>query len=543
MPQSGAKPIEIDRSGRWCWLAILFVIIASVIIRGRLLSVPLERDEGEYAYIGQQMLKGVAPYASGFSMKLPGIHAVYALILEAFGQTQTGVHLGLLVANLAAIFLIFLLAKKLFNPIAGVAAAASFAIMSLAKSVMGLSANAEHFVILPVLIGVLVILGITQNRRYSLLFIAGLLMGLAFIIKQHGVFFAIFGAVYLLYFDLRNRAIAGKRIVASQVVFATGVVVPFGVTCLFFWQAGVFKEFWFWTFTYAHKYVTSMPLYLGRELFATQSKLIVNDNILIWLLALMGLLIVLLKTYFRVRAPFICGFLVFSFFTICPGYFFRGHYFILLLPVVAVLAGAGVSGLTELLFKRSSMFWRGVVITLAGLAIAGFSLFWQRAYLFCLTPTAVSRLIYDGNPFPESLEIAKYIKQNSKPDETIAVFGSEPQIYFYADRRAATRYLYVYPLMERNEYTLDFQAGMAQDVENAEPEWIVFVSIQGSWIEKPESVDRIFDWSKEYVEAFYERAGIIDMPADGHTIYRWDEQAKGYLPASDHWIGVYKRKY
>jgi hypothetical protein len=97
--------------------------------------------------------------------------------------------------------------------------------------------------------------------------------------------------------------------------------------------------------------------------------------------------------------------------------------------------------------------------------------------------------------------------------------------------------------MDRNEYTLDFQAGMAQDVETAEPQWVVYVNIQGSWIEKPESVKRIFEWSREYVETFYERAGIIDMPEDGKTIYRWDEQAKGYSPASDHWIGVYKRKY
>ena len=82
-------------SGIWPWIAIIAVIIAAAVIRGQLLSVPFERDEGEYAYISQQMLKGVPPYISAYSMKLPGIYVVYAMIMSVFGQTQTGVHLGL----------------------------------------------------------------------------------------------------------------------------------------------------------------------------------------------------------------------------------------------------------------------------------------------------------------------------------------------------------------------------------------------------------------------------------------------------------------
>ncbi len=50
-------------------------------VRLRLLGLPLERDEGEYAYMAQQLLQGVLPYTEAHSMKFPGIFFVYAGVL------------------------------------------------------------------------------------------------------------------------------------------------------------------------------------------------------------------------------------------------------------------------------------------------------------------------------------------------------------------------------------------------------------------------------------------------------------------------------
>ena len=43
-----------------------------IAIRIRLLGIPLERDEGEYAYAGQLMLQGIPPYKLAYNMKFPG---------------------------------------------------------------------------------------------------------------------------------------------------------------------------------------------------------------------------------------------------------------------------------------------------------------------------------------------------------------------------------------------------------------------------------------------------------------------------------------
>ena len=144
-------------AGRLCWAFILIVILAAVVLRIRLLDVPLERDEGEYAYIAQLMLDGIPPYLQTYSMKMPGVYAAYALVLAVFGQTYTAIHLGLLIVNAATTLLIFLMVRYLIDSFAGIFAAAAFAVMSLALPVQGIFANAEHFVLPFAIAGIILI--------------------------------------------------------------------------------------------------------------------------------------------------------------------------------------------------------------------------------------------------------------------------------------------------------------------------------------------------------------------------------------------------
>jgi hypothetical protein len=128
-----------DRVLQAAWLLLAGVVFVMVVaIRIRLLGIPLERDEGEYAYAGQLLLQGIPPYQLAYNMKFPGTYAVYAVIMAIFGQTIAGIHLGLLLANLATIALILLLGWRLFAVPAGVAAAGAYAFFCMSSSVLGL---------------------------------------------------------------------------------------------------------------------------------------------------------------------------------------------------------------------------------------------------------------------------------------------------------------------------------------------------------------------------------------------------------------------
>src|SRR6266699_5010345 len=105
-----ARIRNFEQGIQLCWWMLLAVVIAVVVfIRIHLLAIPLERDEGEYAYAGQLMLQGIPPYRLAYNMKFPGVYAAYALIMWIFGQTSTGIHLVFLLLNASTVALVFLL--------------------------------------------------------------------------------------------------------------------------------------------------------------------------------------------------------------------------------------------------------------------------------------------------------------------------------------------------------------------------------------------------------------------------------------------------
>ena len=121
------------------WALLLLVILLFSLIRFRLREMPLERDEGEYAYAGQLMLQGVPPYQLAYNMKLPGTYAAYAGILAVLGQSAAAIHVGLLVVNGLTILLIAMVGRRLFGRTGAVYAGAAYAVLSTSPAVLGLA--------------------------------------------------------------------------------------------------------------------------------------------------------------------------------------------------------------------------------------------------------------------------------------------------------------------------------------------------------------------------------------------------------------------
>ncbi len=152
-------------------------------IRWRLLDMPLERDEGEYAYAGQLILQGIPPYQLAYSIKLPGTYVAYAAILAVFGQTARGIHLGLLLINAVSVILLYIVTARLFGTLAGVIAGSSYALLSTHQVVLGFAAHATHFVVLAALIGFIPLLRAEETKRTAFFFWSGLAFGIAFLMK------------------------------------------------------------------------------------------------------------------------------------------------------------------------------------------------------------------------------------------------------------------------------------------------------------------------------------------------------------------------
>ena len=222
-----------ERILRIAWWVLFAAVVAVVAgIRIRLLGIPLERDEGEYAYAGQLMLQGIPPYKLAYNMKFPGTYAAYALIMSIFGQTSIGIHLGLLIVNAATVALVFLLGRRLFDTTAGLAAAAAYAILSVSPTVLGFAGHATHFVMLPVLAGVWLLLDALDGQSTIKIFLSGILFGVGLLMKQPGAVFVLFGAICLLVCDWRAQLGFSKMAIRTA-AFIGGAVVPLPLPACF----------------------------------------------------------------------------------------------------------------------------------------------------------------------------------------------------------------------------------------------------------------------------------------------------------------------
>ena len=166
----------------------------------------------------------------------------------------------------------------------------------------------------------------------------------------------------------------------------------------------------------------------------------------------------------------------------------------------------------------------------------------EHSYLSSMTPRELSRARYGPNPFIEATEIAHYLQQHTEEDDRIAVLGSEPEIYFYANRKSVTGYIYTYALMESQPFASMMQDEMMDEIEDGRPKYLVLVDIRNSWIPRPSSNTRIFEWMARYWQACYEVVGVADIVSKDTTVYRWDDEATGYEPQSEHRIYTLRRK-
>jgi Dolichyl-phosphate-mannose-protein mannosyltransferase len=521
-----------------CYGLVLLAILILAFIRYRLRAMPLERDEGEYAYAGQLILQGIPPYQLAYSMKLPGTAAAYALLLAALGQTPSAVHIGLIFVNAATSLLVFFLASRLFGFLAGAVACASYALLSANPSGLGLAGHASHFVVLPAIAGILLLLDAIESNKVWQFFCSGLLLGLAFVMKQPGILFLFFGGVYLLQARLRSPD-RWRGLASSFGALSLGGVLPFALTCLLMLMTGVFQKFWFWTFSYTSQYASRVPIAIGFALFKFIIPHVVGPVFLIWLIAGLGLTTFLWCSCARSHGTFVGLFLLFSVLAVCPGLYFREHYFILMLPAVSLLAGLAVSCATDRLSAwRPSPALSALPLPLF-LAAFAYTIYGQREVFFQMTPLEVCRSIYGANPFPEALDVARLVRNQTPKGAPLAIVGSEPEIFFYADRPSATGYIYTYELMEPQKYAPIMQNEMIAEIEKARPELLIYVDVPLSWLPQEDANMYIFEWFRTYVDQNYRLLAV-----DKSTLnpFSGNSQESTAPPLSTWNIYVYKRR-
>lgn len=407
---------------RW-WLSL-----AAVLALGALLRLPavrvsiLNEDEALYATTAAAMQQGELPYRAGVESKPPGIFYLYRAGFELVGRYQMkALHALTIPWVLLTGLLLALLARRAGGERAGLFAALCYLVFSTVQEPAVLATQCELLYSLPLAAAALLLLlgeggGLGRGLAWSLL--AGVLCALATLIKPTAA--SLFGASLLW--------LAWRRQPGLLLALAAGFGGTWGLAALYFSGLGIWDDLVYWAFRWTT--LTYVPTgfatfsFLGR--FATAYGL--------WGAACVALLVLAARGLRSRRggAEGTAGLLglwaLAAFAGTMLGGRFYDHYFPALVTPLATLAGLGASTL-----EWSPRRW-GPRLLAAGIALPALACFlFAWSYETAMKAFGDTRLPYD--------DVAGYVREHTRPEERVFVWGYYPLIYVAADRLAASRFV------------------------------------------------------------------------------------------------------
>ena len=408
-------------------LAWLILLLGMLWCRAAFVEdVILNIDEAEYTVAADALSHGWLPGVDLLgSTKPPGIVLLYKLLFLIFGRSIAVVHAAHIVILIAAGVLLVELAVALWSFSAAVPAAVLFWMVanSFAQPHEIAALNVEPPGILLVVGGLL--LAWTKARSRWALFTAGVLLGLAALVRQSfGIFLLpVWGAMNLY----------GEKRLSALVPLAAGFILPWVPVVAWYGAAGGLGWAWDSWVRYPLTYSGDAGLggFLQGAYYTTTSFLL---EALIPTAMMIGGAVVLWRERQQARARFLAGLCVASLVALFSGSRFFGHYWIQVFPAVALL---GVSAwLTLAAGSRRSRLLLAVAVGIGCLFAAARYPTWRYWDPYA-PPHGVS--FYALGSEQAERTIAAFAREHTAPDETIAVWGYCPQIYYHARRLPGVR--------------------------------------------------------------------------------------------------------
>lgn len=513
-------------------------------IRKNFWAMPMERDEGIYAYFGHLILEGNVPYVDFYEHRLPGIFYMYAILVGIFGDFE-GLAAGITVLNIGSLFFIYLLARDWFDnrPTAFIIAITA-AILGLAPEISGFTRQSEHIVVFWAMGGLYFMLKGLQQEKYKYLIWSGVFMCLAMLTKPNAVFYIVLGGMWLVSYYMTQAATVAQNIKQTSIKtawYALGVFGTFGIMCLIMAAQGVLGDMFYWSVTFSAEYVSRISAAEGFKAYFWPTFAAVRANYsLFWAVAFISPL-----AYIFARAPksaavfkkiSLFSFLLMAFMTITPSYTFYGHYWIMFVPAIAFAFGAGLYSLSEILQTATKnaiisggtiSFIFAILLFMHGNSIGADKSLGGSYYSSPKIDKIVMKT-YGGNPFNEAYQVGKFVKPRLKAEDKIALIGSEPELYIYTGAHSVSRHAYFSFLMmdSSRQHVKPWQEEFKQDVETKKPKIIVFFNHAISILADPKaSYGMINGLLTDFIPKNYRRIGLVDLVGTGQPRYVFDQAA------------------
>lgn len=546
-PSKVDNPSEPWKLGTLFWLHLGVITIFLLILRLSLMDLPLERDESAYAYLGKRAMEGLAPYRDFYEMKPPLLFYGYGLLDLVFGYSQAGLRWGAWFLTWLMCGGTYLIGRSFFGPKYGLLAALLLVLFSANPYTSMVFEESELLVMALALYGIWFLCrllneaGNPQQERWWLIG-AGLLIGSSVMVKQSAVFFLGFAALVLvLLADGENFKTRLVKLIKQGLWFSAGALTPVLLCVVIIMGFGVWDEFLFWNLEYPRLYTGGEDKNAEINLLQYNFNSLTQRQLLLWILAGLGVLAISLKGLSKKTSIALLALALFSFLTITPGQRYYLHYWIQFLPAVALIFAHLFFKLEKLGEKPNLSIAKSLSLPLAGLfLLIGVAL--SSAHWLKTDSNTLMRNMFGGNPFVEDQLFARILESQIQPNETVAVMGSEPQIYVYLNRKAPSRHFYTAFLSRNHRFTETWHEEALEGLKAQNPDYVVFNIVSMSWMLKPDSNQGFYQNSYSWVMRNYTPIAWADYVDFYNPTIVTDAAASTYKPQSGSYVMLLKKK-
>src|SRR6516165_1668906 len=410
-------------------LAALGIVILTIVIRLPALVYPRPIDsEAMYSVVANEIVDGGRPYADAVERKPPLLFWTYAAVFKIAGKFNwKALHIVALVWTLCAMAGLYVIGCELFDRNTGLIAAFFYSVFQPWWTGKTLSFDGEMLMNLPIIWAWSIALRRSSSRLRPELFLAGALLGVAFLLKQPAGIAAVPLGIYLLLPSYRaSRSLTRTNSIIQAAILTAGFLAVLGLVTIVLWKQGILHDAFYWTIAdhdvphvFWHKGIVNtltfvavcLPLVIGAILAC-------RDKDEVWA----G------KTAERTA---LLGLLAVSAIGAAAGARFYPHYYVQLIPPLVLLAAPYYARLWSRTIQLPNWLLRPAV-TYAWLVLTVI------VFLIIHWTGLASRRVPS--------EAGRYLFTHSSPDDKIFFWGQTPEIYLHARRRPACRYITTFPL-------------------------------------------------------------------------------------------------
>jgi hypothetical protein len=453
------KSLKVERVLLLCLIAIL---VSLVLFESNPATHSPSRDGGIYAYIGSEIVRGKLPYVDAWESKPPGIFYLNALAIYWGGRWGIWFSEFLFLVGAAWV------GHKVMSTWWGQFPALIGTLSWLSGLIfLRLDGNytEEYSLLFSFLAFSLFSSSLKGEKTWIYDFLIGLTGGLSFLLRANHVGVQVALGFTILSFGLWRKEYF--RTLLRLSLIGVGVLLPFTLFAVYFAYQGALQPMLDAALIYNFSYTGEHANFLF-----TLARGFVVLNILAFT-ALLGYITILFaerKNIIDFAAPWYVLLLVNwpleILLSSLSGRAYN-HYYMCWLPVLSLLCAFAFSYYGKRIINVLSSRPIELTYTFLMLVLLIGSLSGLKTY------SETIQAWMSGRKLPEHIDpVSLYVQQNTKPNETVLVWGAQAGINFLAGRQAPSPY-FLYPLFLPSLVTVPMADRFFSDIQENPPTLIV----------------------------------------------------------------------